>query len=157
MNFWNWDVVLRNIKMWNIFVITTKFSSNDSRINTEYFSHVHRLIITCVISCRKLYLLVQWLCKIYAASSDGNRSHFRGRWSVYQHWPMIDHQWQLLHFCVNVFVDYNYSNSLISWVCLTKVKRRIKLNRIRTCVQTTIFFLLLWSLVILKYIDRKKS
>ena len=41
------------------------------------------------------------------------------------------------NYLLNVFTDYNYSNSLMSRVCLTKVKIWIKLYRIRT--QATIF------------------
>ena len=32
--------------------------------------------------------------------NDGNRAHFQDRWSLYQHRPMIDHQWQLPTKCI---------------------------------------------------------
>ena len=32
--------------------------------------------------------------------SDGNRSHFQDRWSLYQHRPMIENQWQLPTKCI---------------------------------------------------------
>ena len=34
--------------------------------------------------------VVMYLCD---RSSDGNRSQFQDRWSLYQHRPMIDHRW----------------------------------------------------------------
>ena len=72
------------------------------------------------------------------------------------HYTNID-RWSIIgdNYLLNVFTDYNCSNSLISRVCLTKVKRSIKLHRIRT--QTTIFVHLLWLLVILKYTDQNTT
>jgi hypothetical protein len=72
------------------------------------------------------------------------------------HYTNID-RWSIIgdNYLLNVFTDYNYSNSLISRVCLTKVKRSIKLHHIRP--QTTIFVHLLWLLVILKYTDQNTT
>jgi hypothetical protein len=37
--------------------------------------------------------------------SDGNLSHFHDRWLWYQHWPMIDRQWQLPSKCIYSVVN----------------------------------------------------
>jgi len=63
-------------------------------------------------------------------------------------------RWSIIgdYYLLNVFTDCNYSNSVISRVCLTKVKGWIKLYHI---TETTIIFICsTWSLVILRYTDR---
>ena len=61
----------------------------------------------------------------------GNRSPFQDWKSLYQHchWQMINLWWQLPTKCIS---DHDAWNNLTLRVCLTKIKRRIKLYQIKT-------------------------
>ena len=101
--------------------------------------HLSSICISSSINLLNMGSMSRDVCLMVLNACDGNRSHSRDRWSLYQHRPMIDHLWHLP--TKNVFSDYCYSISLIKYF-----KSMFDKSNEKNKIVFYIFFHLLWSL-----------